>query len=158
MIVGLEKWCRGTSFEQKRDLVKILGFLTKRDVFGQNTHHFRQNIEYIYIYIICQRKTFYDEIAGFEKKSSLALVNFRTRVQGPIGRANELGALGPVFGPHVRLCGARIRVTRCPVLVQVHAKGTVQGPKVRRPKAVFGAAAGRRRTLVADASANVAND
>ena len=42
-------------------------------------------------------------------------------------RAKELGTLGPSFGPHVPLCGARIRVTRCPDFWQVRPKGPEQG-------------------------------
>ena len=43
------------------------------------------------------------------------------------------GGLGTRFGPHVPLCGARKRVTTCPVLLQVHAKDPVQGAVMLSP-------------------------
>ena len=71
----------------------------KNDDFGQNMHNFGpKKSDRI---LLSRRPTFHEKIAEFEKKD-------------PTG-AKELGALGPVFGPHVPLCGARIRVTKCQV-------------------------------------------
>ena len=65
---------------------------------------------------VVPKNTFHEKFAKFGKKSSLGGENLKVRLQGLRSAVKELGPLGPVFGPHVPLCGGRIRVPRAPAL------------------------------------------